>query len=359
MFLHPLVTLYNHAISYAFFVPPVVRCYLTPAGDVVDNVLSNLTGETGRSKIKERVDSIIQEARHKVQAASGQPTAIITGGSRGIGFYAAEMLAQAGYRVIIANNYDATHGRHGASLLQRFSRNDNIEWKYIDTSSLQSVRDFVNDISDLESVDILINDAGTIAEPHGVTVDGIETHFATNYLGHFLLSNLLIPKLEKVGGRIVNVVSNEMFAVDHVPLQDLKTNCMNYNTFTLYGISKLAMMMNTLTLAKRLKGTGVSVFAVHPGVVRTQVYQNLTFMKYYANSLLGYFTMKDPESGAVSVVWSAISHQLDGKSGEFIWNEEPHAPNFVALNEKAQDELWRWSEQVCGSPGARARRREE
>ena len=206
-------------------------------------------------------------------------TVIITGANTGIGLETAVDLAKRNARVILACR-SVERGETAAVEVRKRSGNDNVVFVQLDLASLDSVRKFAAKILEEEPrIDILINNAG-IQTPHvSRTEDGFECHMGVNYLGHFLLTNLLLECLKKApSARIVNVGSVlykrcEMFKFDQMNSDDPKRVCTRNNIA--YNQSKLAIILFTRALAKRLVGTDMTVNVLRPGLVKTELARDI------------------------------------------------------------------------------------
>jgi len=199
-------------------------------------------------------------------------TVIITGANTGIGKYTAIDLAGRNARVILACRNEEK-GLRAEFDVRRATGNYKVEFHQLDLSSFASIRKFAKEILEEESrVDILINNAGVLFPPDIKTVDGFESHFGVNHLGHFLLTNLLLDRIKQAPeGRILILSSiGHMFS----PQLDLNTinNPENFTSYLNYSKSKLANILFTKALAKRLQGTNVTANALHPGSSSTDLF---------------------------------------------------------------------------------------
>ena len=208
-------------------------------------------------------------------------TVIITGGNSGIGLETAVDLAKRNARVILACR-SVEKGEKAAVDVRKRSGNDNVVFAQLDLASLDSIRQFAAKILEEEpQIDILINNAGVMIIPERrLTKDGFEMQFGTNHLGHFLLTNLLLDRIKEApSARIVNV-SSVGYRFGSIDFQNL--NCeRSYSRISSYGCSKLANILFTRSLAKRLQGTNVTTNALHPGSIRTGLQQHWIFVVSY------------------------------------------------------------------------------
>ena len=211
----------------------------------------------------------------KSQARLDGKTVIITGGNSGIGLETAVDLAKRQARVILACR-SVEKGEKAVADVKKRSGNDNVVFVQLDLASLDSVRDFAAKILEeqAQQIDILINNAGVMMIPERrLTKDGFEMQFGTNHLGHFLLTNLLLDHIKKApSARIVNV-SSLAYHGGVIDINDLNSE-RSYAPIATYCKNKLANILFTRGLAKRLQGTNVTVNAVHPGGIRTGLQQH-------------------------------------------------------------------------------------
>lgn len=269
-------------------------------------------------------------------------TVIITGATSGIGKETAKELANRGARVILACR-DLGRCEEVRQEIIDTSFNRNVHCRKLDLSSLKSIRDFADAINSTEKrVDILINNAGLMRNERTLTEDGFEAHIGVNYLGPFLLTNLLLDKLKaSAPSRIINVIG---IGYSRTPLDFTDFNCeASYRPDTAYMRSKMAMAMFTHELSRRLEGKGVTVLGVHPGVVATNLRGSLSaggrWVKYLYNPLL-----KSPLLGAQTTIYCAVEPSLAGRSGCMFaeCKEVPVDP--VVLNDAKVNRLWMTSE---------------
>jgi NAD(P)-dependent dehydrogenase (short-subunit alcohol dehydrogenase family) len=271
-------------------------------------------------------------------------TFLITGGNSGIGFEAARMLAQAGAQVILAVR-DGVKGERAAAEIQ------GAQVRVLDLASLDSVHAFA--AATTEPFDVLINNAGVMAPPFGRTTDGFELQFGVNHLGHFALTNLLLPL---IGDRVVTV-SSGAHRLGRIDLADLNWEHRRYRRWDAYGQSKLANLLFTLALDRRLSGADspVRALAAHPG------YSATNLQSHYGNPvvdrLLGLgnrLFAQSAEMGALPTVYAA-TQDLPGASyvGPGGRSERRGYPALVGRSAQATDEamaegLWDESERLTG-----------
>ena len=212
----------------------------------------------------------------KSKAKLVNKTVIITGANTGIGKETAINLAKRKAKVIIACR-NPERGRNAEQEIRRKSGSDNVFYHHLDLASLTSVRQFAEwAIEEEPHIDILINNAGIMACPYWKTEDGYEMQFGVNHLGHFLLTNLLLEKMkESPAARIITVSSSLHKSIKGgLNFDDLNSE-ENYDPRVAYCRSKLANILFTRTLAKKLIGTNVTANCLHPGVVWTELMRHI------------------------------------------------------------------------------------
>jgi len=199
-------------------------------------------------------------------------------------------------------------------------------------------------------VDVLVNNAGSIFIKRASSKDGYEKTFAVNHLAPFLLTHLLVDTLKRSGpARIVTTASNAHRNAKIV-FDDLQTT-RKYSPMDAYGMSKLANILFTLALAKRLQGTAVTATCVHPGFVRTNFGANnehdVSPLIKRIYLLIARFA-RSPEKGAETVVHLAASPQVQGESGGYYFDCKPIPPAAAGQDDAAAERLWQVSEQLVG-----------
>ena len=234
--------------------------------------------------------------------------------------------------------------------IKQESGNEKIEVMQIDLTSLSSIREFVDQFCrKYRQLNVLINNAGAIWGGKEATVDGFNRVMATNYLGPFLLTNLLLPVLKQTPeSRIVNVSS-----VAHmwwrINLNDL--NLKRRFSFTgPYASSKLAVVLFTQELAERLRDTNITVNALHPGVVATNLYRIGPEGSWYQSlfSRIVKFVMISPEEGAQTSIYLASSDLVRGVTGKYFYKLHPVWVSPKCRDKKLQKSLWQLSERLTG-----------
>ena len=270
-------------------------------------------------------------------------TAIITGANSGLGAVTARELAGHGANVILAvRNTDK-----GAAAARQMT--GQVEVRQLDLQDLSSVRQFADGIY---KADILINNAGIMAVPFALTVDGFESQIGTNHLGHFALTNLLLPKLTD---RVVTV-SSEMHRIGRISLDDLNWKTRRYSAWPAYGQSKLANLLFTSELQRRLEASGspLRALAAHPGYSHTNL-QGQSGNKF-GDKLMSAATgvvATDANFGARQTLYAA-SQDLPGNTFvgprfKFLGRTQPVGRSRAAQNATTAAALWELSEQLTAT----------
>jgi NAD(P)-dependent dehydrogenase (short-subunit alcohol dehydrogenase family) len=266
-------------------------------------------------------------------------TVLITGATNGIGKAAALELAKQGATVVIVGR-DKTKTEAVTIELRSASGNKNVEYLLADLSSQASIHKLAEDFKTKHSrLDVLINNAGGFFDTRKTTVDGLEYTFAFNHLGYFLLTHLLLDVLKaSTPSRIINVSSSAQ-GLARLDLDDLQSE-KNYGGLTAYNLSKLANVMFTYELAKRLKGTGVTVNTLHPGVVKTGFASDSSGFMGFFFGLVKRFAGLTPEQGADTVVYLAMSPEVKDVTGTYFHKRKAQKTNPVSYDASANKRLW-------------------
>jgi len=263
---------------------------------------------------------------------------MITGANSGIGRAASLALAKMGATlVMVARNKE--RGEAARSEIIRKSQNNSVDLLLADLSSLESVRQLATDFKKKYSrLDVLINNAGLFNQRRRVTADGYENTFATNYLASFLLTNLQLDLLRaSAPSRIINVSSVGHYN-GHINFDDLNLE-EEYGGWKAYGQSKLALVLFTHELAKKLQGTGVTVNAVHPGTVATKIWSRPFGPVGFIMALPKLF-MTSPEKGAETIVYLASSSDAKGLNGEYLVKLKVKKSSDESYDEEIAQRLW-------------------
>ena len=268
---------------------------------------------------------------------------LVTGATSGIGEATAAGLATLGAHVLV-------HGRDNEKcerIVQKIKNdtgNDTVEPVCADFSSLAEVRALAKEVNARVSrLDVLVNNAGGSAPKRSLTHDGLEQTFAVNHLAPFLLTNLLLDQLkDSAPARIVNV-SSALHRMAKIDFDDLQSE-RRFRGMRAYGRSKLANILFTHSLARRLAGSGVTANAVHPGGVRTGLMGSGTGL---LPRLMGRFLLS-PEEGARTSLYLSTSAEVADVSGQYFVKCAPAKTSPAAFDDDTADRLWQVSAQLTG-----------
>ncbi|KAH9646983.1 NAD(P)-binding Rossmann-fold superfamily protein [Citrus sinensis] len=273
------------------------------------------------------------------------------GASSGIGTETARVLALRGVHVIMAVRNMAA-GKDVREAIVKEIPSAKVDAMELDVSSLASVRKFASEYnSQGRPLNILINNAGIMASPFMLSKDNIELQFATNHLGHFLLTHLLLDTMKKTAqkssreGRIVNVSSEaHRFAYSEGIRFDKINDESAYNSFGAYGQSKLANILHAKELAKHLKEDGVNITAnsLHPGSIVTNLFRYNGILRGFCNTV-GKLVLKNIPQGAATTCYVALHPQVQGVSGEYFSDSNIYKPNSQGQNMELAKKLWDFS----------------
>jgi NAD(P)-dependent dehydrogenase (short-subunit alcohol dehydrogenase family) len=269
---------------------------------------------------------------------------LITGGNSGIGKATALGLAKLNASVVIVSR-DRDKGEATIIEIKSKSGNRNVDAMTGDLSSQDSVRELAHDFKGrYKRLHVLINNAGIFLPRRIQTVDGLETTFATNHLGHFLLTNLLLDVLKaNAPSRIINITSSAHRGTE-MNFDDLQAE-KKYSGYHAYSQSKLANVLFTHELAKRLEGTGVTVNCLHPGVVRTGFGKDVTGLMSILVRIGSPFMMS-PEKSARAAIYLATSPELEGVTGKHFSRGKEEKSSTESYDAASAERLWRASAEL-------------
>lgn len=295
---------------------------------------------------------------------------VVTGASSGLGEETARALAARGARVSMLARSRANLEDAASRIREKVPQAD-LEMHEVDLADLASIRRFAEAyLEDHPAIDVLVNNAGVMCCPLSRTADGFEMQFGTNHLGHFLLTNLLLPAIARgEAPRIVNLSSGGHSIAD-VDLDDPNYESAPYDPWEAYGRSKTANVLFTVELDRRLANDGILCLAVHPGAIMTQLGRHLTAetmqqmldrtkgrQKEAGESDEGGMPFKPVEAGAATQVWAATNADLVGRGGSYLGDcqigVEGGNPTFHGYTAYARDAtraraLWELSEKLVG-----------
>jgi NAD(P)-dependent dehydrogenase (short-subunit alcohol dehydrogenase family) len=270
---------------------------------------------------------------------------VLTGGTSGIGEASALQLAAMGFRLVLV----ARDPQRAESILKRLQPGVKHTAHIADLSLLVETKRVAQEIAAAEPrIDVLINNAGVMSAERQLTADGLELTFATNHLAYFVLTQALLPRLlASAPARIINTAS-EVHRGAHLDLADLQSE-KRYSSYGVYGKSKLANVLFTRELARRLAGSRVTVNCLHPGVVASRFAQprngkggDPSAASYLASQGIA------PEKSAEAIVYLATSPDLAQTTGQYFNQSRLSTPSDEAQDDTVAKKLWKESEQLAG-----------
>jgi len=275
---------------------------------------------------------------------------VITGATSGIGLVASERLAAMGARLLLVAR-DKARGEAAFARIQAKAPGAALRIIYGDLSRLAEMNRLGAEIAQMEPrIDVLINSAGAMFAERGTTADGLERTFATNHMAYFVLSNRLKPSLVAASGaRIVNTASAAHHrAVHGLDFDDLQSQ-RDYHYMTVYGRSKLANILFTRELARRLDGSGITANCLHPGFVSTRFGDNNRGIFRLGIGIAKLFAIS-PEKGAETIVYLASSPDVAHVTGEYFAECRPARLSAAAQDDAAARRLWEESARIAKLP---------
>lgn len=270
-------------------------------------------------------------------------TALVTGATSGIGRAIAAGLARHGAAVTITAR-DRARGEAAASEIRAETGNQNVEVLLADLASQGSIRALAEQFRQGHpALNVLVNDAAVFMSRREISPDGLEMTFAVNHLGYFLLTHLLLDAL-KAGApsAVVNVTAPSTTRPDFDDLQGKR----RFSAAEAFGASKMCNLLFSYALARRLEGSGVRVFAYHPGLVKSGLMRGAPAPMRLVGGLVNLFAI--PAERAVDGVAALAENPHGAAGGVFYHGEKPIAPPAYALDEAAQERLWAESARLVG-----------
>ena len=273
-------------------------------------------------------------------------TFLVTGANAGIGYATAQELARRGGRVYLGSRSQAK-GEQAVTAIRAATGSAQVQLLSLDLSDLTSVRRAAQKVLERgEPLHVLINNAG-VGGARGRTADGFEPHFGVNHLGHFTLTQELLPLLTaSAPARIVNVASDAHYQAKNINFERLRNRTKSITGLPEYAVSKLCNVLHAAELGRLLAGTGVTTYSLHPGVVASQIWRRVPWP---ARQIVTR-RMLTIEQGARTSLYCATSADVAGETGRYYDSCRQTEPSQVATPELAA-RLWEYSETWAAVPG--------
>jgi retinol dehydrogenase-14 len=280
---------------------------------------------------------------------------LVTGANSGIGKVTAKVLAAGGATVIMVCR-NREKGEAARAEIVSATRNENVDLRIADFSELNQIRRLAAEVKAKYSrLHTLVNNAGAYNGKRTLTPDGYETTFAVNHLGYFLLTIELLDLLKSSApARIVNVAS-DAHQNSHIDFDDLNLEN-GYTGWKAYAQSKLANVLFTYELARKLQGKRVTANCMHPGVVGTNIFNNVRGVGGAIVRLFSPF-MRTPEKGADTIIWLASSPEVEGITGRYFIDRKDRPSNPESYNFAIASRLWEVSERMVRTASEAVRQR--
>lgn len=273
--------------------------------------------------------------------------ALITGANSGTGKWTATELARTGYITVMMCR-DKSRGEDALLQVKSISKSNDVDLMFCDLSSLESIRNFTSRFKEkYDRLDVLVNNAGVILPGRHETLDGYELQFGVNHLGHFLLTNLLLDLIIKSGpSRIINVASGGHKA-GKIYFEDINLRN-NFSMTRAYSQSKLANVLFTYELARRLREKNVTVNTLHPGAVASNmgINRDTGFGKMITGILKPFF--QTPLKGAETAIYLASSSEVEGITGKYFYKKKQVPSSKLSYDIDLARRLWDLSEEMVG-----------
>ncbi len=274
---------------------------------------------------------------------------LVTGANSGLGRVTAEELSRRGATVVMVARV-REKGEKAQSEIKKVTGNQSVGLLCADFTSLESVRKLVEEYKkNYDKLHVLINNAGLVSLQRKLTQNGNETTFQVNYLAPFLLTNLLLDELKaSKPSRIVNVSSVAHYSGE-LDFNDL-TMEKGYGVMRAYSESKLALVLFTRELARRLEGSGVKTYSLHPGAVGTNIWSRPAGSFGFIMKIPKLF-MRTPKKGAETIIYLATEQGIENQSGEYFDDKRMRKSSEDSYDEEKARKLWEMSMKLCGLEG--------
>jgi retinol dehydrogenase-13 len=314
---------------------------------------SSCTGPSGNQELFVEIPEELQffanarKVQKTTDARLDGHTCVLTGATSGVGFQTARRLAQGGAHLILVCRNSEKAARVQETL--RRESGSQIDSIQADFSRLTDVRTAAYTILDkYPHIDLLINNAGVHTTHRTVTESGLETVFCVNHLASFLLTRLLLKRMIECAPARIIQVNSQGHRFGGLDINDLKWEKRHYKGLQGYGASKTAQLLTVWEFADRLKGSGVTINAVHPGEVRTNIGMNNGLLYRWYQRYLLWWILKDPLISGSAIYYMAAALEMTGVSGRFFNQTIDEKPAPHALDRSAGKIIWKISETLTG-----------
>ncbi|OMH84019.1 Short-chain dehydrogenase TIC 32, chloroplastic [Zancudomyces culisetae] len=332
----------------------------------IDQYVEKFKAKRKQSRLQQKGD----EEMGGVDGILPKPVAIVTGASSGIGYETAKALVEAGFCTVLAcrNESAAVNAIHMINKNRKDIEDPDAgvcEFMELDLTSFSSISKFIYTFkAKYDRLDVLVNNAGLAGSPYNTTTEGIEIHFGTNHIGHFILTNGLLDMLKTTSiefadginnnPRIIIVASAVHYDVTYD--KELVTDRSKYKPFKNYQFSKLANVMYANELSRRLyeedSKNKVTVNSLHPGIVYTNATRHFSMVKYAVIRALCLALFLHPRAGALTTIKLALSDEVNDISGKYFERGLELAPSKIAQDQENWSDLWLFTEELIASNSA-------
>lgn len=272
---------------------------------------------------------------------------VLTGATSGVGYHAAKRLARGGAKLVLLCRNSEKAARVKNSLEQEYQAS--IRLLQVDLSRLEEVRRAAATILDeYPRIDLLINNAGLHNNRRTLNSKGIETVFCVNHLASFLLTRLLLPRIKESAPARIIQINSQGHRFGGLDLDDLNWERRRYNGYQGYGASKTAQLLTVWELAEQLEGSGVTINAIHPGGVRTNIGMNNSLLFQWYQRILIWPLLKSPHISGEAIYYLAAAPEMAEVNGRYFNRTVDEKPASHALDRSIGKKIWKISEELTG-----------
>ena len=284
--------------------------------------------------------------QNRTDARLDGKTCVVTGATSGVGYHSARRLAKAGARVVMLCRNPEKARKVQDELSREFGAETDVF--IADMRNLAELARAAAEVAKkYPKIDVLVNNAGVFNKRRRLTPDGHEEIFGIIHLAAFVLTTALIPNLKAAAPARIIDINSEGHRFGGLKMNDLDWSRRLYIPLQAYGAAKIAQLLTGLELSRRLQSSGVSVFIMHPGAVRTNIGMNNNFLyRFYNRYILGLF-LKDPAVSGEAVHYLAAAPELAGATGKYYNQTIEEKPASYVVSERLQREIWDYSEQIA------------